>query len=160
MADIGPDLGLNVPDANRRTVTVARYNDYASAQRAVDHLSDNGFPVERTEIVGTDLRLVEKVLGRMTTGRAALAGAATGAWFGLLIGILISVFTVSVWWRVILVAVVAGVIWGAIFGAIAHSMTGGRRDFTSLRTLQAAEYAVTVDAEYAEEATQLLSRMS
>ena len=29
--------------------TVARYDDYASAQRAVDRLSDDGFPVEQLE---------------------------------------------------------------------------------------------------------------
>src|SRR5687767_13393777 len=33
------------PGAGTPTVTVAVYLDYASAQRAVDHLSDNGFPV-------------------------------------------------------------------------------------------------------------------
>ena len=67
------------------------------AQRAVDYLSDNQFPVERTAIVGTDLRLVENVLGRLTTGRAALAGAASGAWFGLLFGLLIGIFSDSGW---------------------------------------------------------------
>ncbi len=33
-------------------------------------------------IVGTGLRTVEEVTGRMTKGRAALFGAGTGAWFG------------------------------------------------------------------------------
>ena len=54
----------------RNMQTVATFPDYASAQRAVDFLSDEKFPVERTAIVGTNLRLVENVLGRMTTGRA------------------------------------------------------------------------------------------
>src|SRR5262245_16799865 len=82
------------PDA-QPVVTVGTFTDYASAQRAVDYLSDNGFPVERAAMVGTDLRLVERVLGRMTTARAALAGAASGAWFGLLIGLLFGIFSVS-----------------------------------------------------------------
>jgi hypothetical protein len=69
-------------------VTVATYPDYRSAQRAVDFLSDRRFPVERTAIVGTDLRMVEQVTGRMTVLRAALAGLGAGAWFGLLIGLL------------------------------------------------------------------------
>src|SRR5215475_15541466 len=90
-----------VPGAGRPTVTVATYPDYLSAQRAVDFLSDNRFPVEQTAIIGTDLRLVENVLGRLTTGRAALAGAGTGAWFGLLIGLLFGLFSVSAWWRVL-----------------------------------------------------------
>ncbi|BCB78646.1 hypothetical protein Pflav_050560 [Phytohabitans flavus] len=136
------------------------YSDYPSAQRAVDYLSDHEFPVERTAIVGTDLRLVENVLGRMTVGRAALAGVATGAWFGLFIGLLFGLFSESNWLGVILAGVLIGAVWGAVFGAIAHAMTGGRRDFTSRSSLQAAQYAVTVDAEHAEAARQLLTRLN
>jgi hypothetical protein len=142
------------------TVAVATYPDYPSAQRAVDYLSDNKFPVERAAIVGTDLRLVENVLGRLTTGRAALAGAASGAWFGLFIGLLFGIFSNSSWLAVLLVCILIGAVWGAIFGAIAHAMTGGRRDFTSRSSLQASQYAVTVDAEVADGARQLLTRLN
>src|SRR5439155_20724850 len=131
-----PDVtGPDTPAASRATITIATYADYAAAQRAVDYLSDNEFPVEHTAIIGTDLRLVENVLGRMTTGRAALAGAATGAWFGLFGGLLFGIFTASTLWRVLLVTVLVGAVWGAAFGAIAHAMTGGRRDFTSRSSL-------------------------
>ena len=142
------------------TVAVATYPDYPSAQRAVDYLSDNQFPVERTAIVGTDLRLVETVLGRLTTARAALAGAASGAWFGLFIGLLFGIFSNSNWFAVVIVGIVVGAIWGAVFGAIAHAATGGRRDFTSRSSLQAAQYAVLVDAEVADEARALITRLT
>jgi hypothetical protein len=142
------------------TIAVATYADYPSAQRAVDYLSDNKFPVERTAIVGTDLRLVESVLGRLTTGRAALAGAASGAWFGLFIGLLFGIFSNSNWLAVLLVCIVVGAIWGAIFGAIAHATTGGRRDFASRSSLQAGQYAVIADAEVADQARQLLTRLN
>jgi hypothetical protein len=151
--DGGPSMG-------RPMVTVATYPDYPAAQRTVDYLSDNRFPVERTAIVGTNLTLVESVLGRMTTGRAALAGAATGAWFGLFIGLLFGIFAVGNWIGVVVTAVLIGAAWGAIFGAIAHAMSGGRRDFTSSSSLRASEYAVTVDQEVAEEARQMIGRMS
>jgi hypothetical protein len=141
-------------------VTVASFPDYASAQRAVDFLSDEKFPVERTAIVGTNLRLVENVLGRMTTGRSAMAGAASGAWFGLFIGFLFGIFSSSNWFAVLIAAVLIGAVWGAIFGATAHAMTRGRRDFTSRSSLQASEYAVNVDAEFAEQARQLLVRLN
>jgi hypothetical protein len=149
-----------VPGLGRPTVTVATYSDYLSAQRAVDFLSDNQFPVEQTAIIGTDLRLVEKVLGRMTTARAALAGAGSGAWFGLLIGLLFGLFSVSAWWRVLLAGLIIGAVWGAIFGAVAHAMSGGRRDFTSRSSLSASQYAVSVDAEFADQARQLLARLN
>ncbi|MEV6931090.1 general stress protein [Dactylosporangium sp. NPDC051485] len=143
----------------RSTVTVARFADYAGAQQAVDYLSDNGFPVARTAIIGTDLRLVEHVLGRLTTGRAAVAGLAGGAWFGLFVGILFTLFSTANWVGILLTTIVIGALWGAVFGATAHAMTGGRRDFTSRSSLQAGEYAVTVEAEVAEEARVLITRM-
>jgi hypothetical protein len=141
------------------TVTVASYDDYASAQRAVDFLSDNGFPVERAAIVGTELKMVENVLGRLTTGRAALAGAASGAWFGLLIGLLIGIFSASAWWRVLIAAVAIGAAWGAIFGGVAQAATGGRRDFSSRTSLQAGHYAVAVSEDHADEARLMINRM-
>jgi hypothetical protein len=151
-----PTLGTpSVP-----TVSVGTYPDYALAQKAVDYLSDNKFAVEHTAIVGTDLRLVENVLGRLTTARAALAGAASGAWFGLFIGLLFGIFSNSNWIAVIVVTVLIGAVWGAVFGAIAHATTGGRRDFASRSSLQAGQYAITVDAEVAEEARALLTRLN
>jgi hypothetical protein len=73
--------------------TVARFDDYEAAQRAVDQLSDNGFPVEKLDIVGSDLRIVERVTGRLTKARAAMAGVGSGLWAGLLIGALLGLFT-------------------------------------------------------------------
>ncbi|MFI7540699.1 general stress protein [Actinoplanes sp. NPDC049599] len=154
-ADPAAGAGAHVP-----TVTVATYPDYALAQRAVDYLSDNEFPVQKTAIVGTDLRLVENVLGRMTTVRAALAGAASGAWFGLFIGLFIGIFSDSNWFGLIFLGLLIGAAWGAIFGAIAQAMTGGRRDFTSRSSLQASQYAVVVEADVADGARQLLTRLN
>jgi hypothetical protein len=39
-------------------------------------------------------------------------------------------------------------------------MTRGQRDFTSRSSLQASEYAVTVEADQAEQARQLLTRLN
>jgi hypothetical protein len=147
-------------NADRPTISVATYPDYAQAQRAVDYLSDNGFPVEHTAIVGTGLRLVEQVTGRLTVGRAALAGAGSGAWFGLFIGVLFGLFSDSNWFAVVVTALIVGALWGAAFGAIAHAMTGGRRDFSSRSYLAAEQYGVTVDAEHVEAARNLLGRLA
>jgi hypothetical protein len=142
------------------TVVVGTYPEYAVAQQAVDLLSDSKFPVQRTAIIGTDLRLVENVLGRLTTGRAALAGAASGAWFGLFVGLLFGLFSESGWLGVMLVCLLIGAVWGAIFGAIAHAATGGRRDFASRSTLQAGQYAVVTDPEVADQARELLVQIN
>ncbi|MEV4516266.1 general stress protein [Dactylosporangium sp. NPDC049525] len=159
-ADRFPEPGRDGAPRERAVVTVATYPDYASAQRAVDHLSDRKFPVDRVTIVGTDVRLVERVLGRMTTAKAALAGAGTGAWFGLLLGFLFGIFAVAAWWKVIVFAVIAGALWGAVFGSIAHASTRGRRDFTSVGAIEAANYAVLVDTTHADQARQLLGELT
>jgi hypothetical protein len=157
---VTPAGGTPAGGVSRATVSVATYPDYAAAQKAIDYLSDNQFPVEHTAIVGTGLKLVENVLGRLTTARAALAGAASGAWFGLFIGLLFGIFADTNWLAVVLAGLLIGALWGAAFGAIAHAATRGQRDFTSRSTLQATEYAVMVDAEHAEPARQLLTRLN
>jgi len=150
----------NVAGPGVPPVVVGTYPDYAMAQQAVDLLSDNKFPVERTAIIGTDLRLVENVLGRLTVARAALAGAASGAWFGLFIGLLFGLFSTSSWFGVIIAGLLIGAAWGAIFGAIAHAATGGRRDFASRSSIQAGTYSVTTDPELVDQARSLLTQLN
>ena len=129
---------------------------YAGAEELVDRLSDKGFPVAHVRIVGDGLRSVEQVTGRLTAGRAATAGAASGAWFGLLFGLLIGLFSPdSSWLPVLLGSTVIGALWGAAFGFLAHRATGGRRDFASVKGLEAERYAVYVDADRADEAIRL-----
>jgi len=147
-------------DLGPATVTIASYPDYRSAQAAVDYLSDNGFPVEHTAIVGTGLRLVENVLGRLTIARATMGGAASGAWFGLFIGLLLGLFTSSNWAGVVFAGLLIGAVWGAIFGGTAHAMTRGQRDFSSRSSLQAEQYGVVVDVDVADQARQLLVRFN
>ena len=128
--------------------TVATYDSYEKAQRAVDYLSDNGFPVESTQIVGSDLHLVEQVTGRVTTASATLAGAGSGAWFGLFIGLLVGLFTTGPeWLGLVLGGLLIGAVWGAVFGFFAHYATRGRRDFSSNRALVAERYEIAVSAE-------------
>jgi Heat induced stress protein YflT domain len=140
--------------------TVATYGDYAAAERAVDHLSDQGFPVERVAIVGTGLKTVERIAGRLTTGRAALVGAAQGAMIGLLFGLLFGLFfTGPDFLGVVLYGLVAGIVFGATFGAVGQAMQGGRRDFASVRSMEAEQYEVQVDHEVSARAKQLLAEL-
>lgn len=149
------DSAREVPP--ERGVLVATFDNYAEAQRAVDRLSDAKFPVEHVQIVGRGLTIVEDVTGRLTKGRAALAGAATGAWFGLFIGLLVGLFTTGAeWLGLVLGGVVIGAFWGAVFGFFAHWATGGMRDFASLRGLAASSYDLLVDEGQAGRARELL----
>jgi hypothetical protein len=139
--------------------TVASYPTYEEAQAAVDRLSDEHFPVEQLDIVGSDLKLVERVTGRLTKRTAATAGAASGAWFGLFIGVLVGLFTTGpAWLGLILGGLLIGAVWGAVFGFVGHSATGGRRDFSSTRRLAATRYDIIARGGRAEEARDLLRK--
>jgi hypothetical protein len=140
--------------------TVASYATYIEAQRAVDALSDAGFPVDKVDIVGHGLRLVERVTGRLTTARAAGAGALSGAWFGLFIGLLVGLFTSGPeWLGLVLGGLLIGAFWGAAFGFVAHWMTRGQRDFSSVRGLVASRYDVSVQQDQAQRARELLGSL-
>lgn len=143
---------------NDRSVVVASYPTYPEAQRVVDHLSDAGFAVRSVSIVGRGVSIVEKVLGRMTKRRAAVAGAASGAWMGLFVGLLLGLFATGIAWvTVLLTGAALGALWGAAIGFVAHWSTRGQRDFSSVQTLAAERYDIVVAGEHATEATQLLA---
>ena len=101
-------------------VQVGSYENYQQAQRAVDFLSDEKFPVENVTIIGSDLRMVERVTGRLSWGRAIGAGAASGAWFGLFVGLLLGIFATdgSDWIGSVLSGLLIGLVFGAVFGAV------------------------------------------
>lgn len=157
-----PAVPSATPFTGRRR-SVASYDDYVAAQLAVDYLSDERFPVEAITIVGTGLRFEEHVTGRRDTLRSALESAGTGAILGALLGWFLGVFSLvdpivsglllALWGAVI------GALLGAAVGALAHTATGGRRDFSSLRGYRADAYEVHVDDAYADEAERLIERM-
>jgi hypothetical protein len=133
--------GISLDPISAAWNTVGRFDDYESAQRAVDRLSDDGFPVEKLDIVGSGLRLVERVTGRLTRARASGAGALSGLWAGLLFGILLGLFTSGHSFLATTVTAAAlGTGWGAVFGYVAHARTRGQRDFSSVSALAATHY--------------------
>ncbi len=143
-------------------VQVGFYDSYERAQAAVDYLSDERFPVENVTIIGTDLRMIEKVTGRLTWGRALGAGAAGGAWWGLFVGLLLGIFAPSgtSWISSVLTGLLIGLLFGALFGAMGYAATRGQRDFTSTSQITASRYDVVCDPSRAEEARTILARWS
>ena len=145
------------PEITRRPV-LASFDRYDDAQRAVDTLSDNGFPVQNVAIVGVDLRMVEAVLGRWSWGRSALSGMGTGAWFGMLLGLFVSLFVEadSAGSQLIFMGLLYGAAFGIVFGLMSYAFTRGRRDFVSRQSLVAARYDVLCEAEVIARARQIL----
>ena len=139
--------------------TVARYDTYTQAQKAVDLLADKAFPVQMVTIVGADLQMVERVTGRLSYPRAASGGFMSGAWFGLFVGILLSLFSEPGGTSPFLPAILIGGAFGLMFSVLTYALTRGRRDFTSASQIVAASYAVLCHAEKANQARQLLSEI-
>jgi hypothetical protein len=135
---------------------IAAYDSYLEAQKAVDYLSDEKFAVQHVTIVGTDLRMVERVTGRLTYGRVALAGALSGAWFGFFVGLLLTLFAGGEA-SVLVVALALGAGFGLMFSVLSYAFTGGRRDFTSQSQIVASTYAILCASEQAAEARRMLA---
>lgn len=134
--------------------TVASYGTYLEAQKAVDHLSDHQFPVQLVTIVGTDLRMVERVTGRLTYARVAMGGFGSGAWFGVFIGLLFLMAGGQA--GILLAAVLFGGAAGLLLAVIVYATSRGRRDFTSQSQIVASQYAVLCQTERAHDARQML----
>jgi hypothetical protein len=149
-------------DRTPRRVRIATYESYGEAERAVDYLSDQKFPVDRVAIVGHDVKLVEQVIGRLNWGKATLHGAGSGALVGALVG---WIFGLLDWVRPLITSLtlaayglIFGAVVGAVFGLIFYALQGGRRDFSSMRVMMPSCYEVLVDAEVATEAARLLAQ--
>ncbi len=137
---------------------IATYDTYEQAQRSVDYLSDEKFPVQKVAIIGTDLRLVERVTGRLTYARVAGAGAFSGAYLGLFLSLVLLIFG-SGGIELLLAAVVIGAGFGMLFGVVSFSFTGGRRDFTSASQIVALQYRVVSVADVANQARNTLRKL-
>ena len=81
--------------SHRPEGTEVSYKTYAEAQHAVDHLSDEQYNVRVLTIVGTDLRLVERITGRLTAGQGHLDRCAVWPVVWLVHGVLFALWTAN-----------------------------------------------------------------
>ena len=136
------------------------YDTYLEAQKVVDRLSKADFQVNQLSIVGNDLKTVERVTGKLTYGRAALAGAASGAWLGLFIGLVFTIFTPPTPQSLGFVgaALLIGAGFGMIFGIVSYAISRRSRDFTSTHQVLASNYQIIIDPELTAKAQQALQQ--
>lgn len=144
--------------------TIGSYTSYLDAQKAVDYLADEKFPVQHVSIVGNELKMVERVTGKLSYPRVALTGAMTGAWFGLFIGVLLSFFdgtsgTSGGPYLNVFTAVLMGAAFWMLFAIIGYAAQRGKRDFTSTNQVLASSYDVIVTPDVAMEARRLLAQL-
>ena len=133
------------------------YETYVEAQQVVDRLAKADFEVAKLAIVGNDLKTVERVTGKLTYGRAALAGAASGAWFGLFLGLLFFLFATTPNFAVLGAAALFGAGFGMLFGIVSYTFNRRRRDFTSTNQVLASNYQIIIDPQLTAKAQAVLS---
>jgi hypothetical protein len=137
------------------------YEHYIKAQHAVDYLADQGFPVQNLEIVGTELRSIERVTGRLTRSKIAAAGALSGLWIGLFVGIAFSLFSDRNQFGFLLTTPILGALFGLVWSQIGYSAATrhGTRDFASVNQIVATKYEVRVEHKQVARARELLAAM-
>ena len=135
---------------------IASFKTYLEAQKAVDTLSDAQFPVKLVTIVGSDLRMVERVTGRLNYPRVAGAGLISGAWFGLFVGIVLSFFSSQIESTSIVASLGIGAGFGLLFSVLSYALSRGKRDFTSASQIVATRYDILCETSKATEALQIL----
>ena len=141
--------------------SLAVYDDYAAAQKTVDFLSDNEFPVQNCMIVGTELKQVERITGRLTNGRVAGLGAVSGLWLGLFVGLIFSFFGKDGESVLAMIASTAllGAAFGSIWAVVSFLATRGQRDFSSITAVVATRYEVLVEHKLLAKAQELLRQL-
>ena len=140
--------------------SVGIFNTYADAQKAVDYLADEKFEVQNLAIVGTDLKSVERVLGRRNWGTVITQGMQSGISTGLLVALVLLIFTEPGSFLVLLaVSLAIGIALGIGFSAAAYAMSRGNRDFTSITQTVATKYEVLCEHKVAAQAREMLQGM-
>lgn len=136
------------------------FDTYAEAQRAVDYLADKDFPVQDVMIVGTDLKQIERVRGRLTTGKVVLGGLLSGVWIGVFVGLIFTLFEGGEGLAMrMLSTVLIGAVFGAVWAWLGYRSTGGQRDFTSISQVVASRYEVLTEHKHVQAARELLAEL-
>ncbi|MFT3887487.1 MAG: hypothetical protein QM713_04895 [Arachnia sp.] len=136
---------------------VAEFPSYEEAQAAVDYLSDKRFAVQNLMIVGTNLKMLERVTGRRTWGTVLGQGAISGVSTGLFVGLMLLLFIPNAGLQMLWVGLAMGVAFGVIAGGLGYALSGGRRDFNSARVTVATSYEILAEHKVAQEARDLLN---
>ncbi len=139
-------------------MSLGTFEDYAGAQHLVDRLADSGFPVENVSIVGTGLRSVERITGRVTRRGVAAAGALSGLWMGVFVGVAFALFSRQGQLGFLLTTPLLGALFGLVWSQLGFTAITrrGARDFSSISQVVAGRYEVLVEHRLAARAHLLL----
>lgn len=146
---------------------MGEFSNYQEASALVDRLVSGDFAPAKISIVGSDLKLVERIRGRLGYGRVALSGAMMGFWLGLLFAVLIGAgiqvgpdgainYLPDQFFSVVVIG--AGI--GMLISILRFALARNKRSFLSSQMPVAQRYEVIVPEEDAAKAQQILTSSS
>jgi hypothetical protein len=136
------------PGAGRDEVgeKVASFPTYEQAQKAVSSLIAGEVPARDIAIVGTGLRSIERITGRLGYATAARSGALNGLMIGLLFAFIFVLGQPTVQIATFLGVLLVGMALGMLLSLGTYSLIRRRRDFASVMQVSADHYDVCVAA--------------
>ncbi len=138
-------------------VVVASFETYDQAQAAIAKVSSADAELAGLAIIGNDLKLVERIVGRLTWGRVASRGAIRGLGFGAFLGLMFLVFVPEAVSSV-LVFPLLGLAFGILLAVVQHALMRRKRDFASTQQVLAARYDVVAPRERAGKAMHIIGQ--
>ncbi len=129
-------------------VTVATYRSYETAQQAINSLAEAEIDVSGIALVGNDVRVVERVMGRLTWRKVAMAGAMRGLTFGLFLGIVFWLLVPEAGMMVLAMPIL-GVAFGMLLSIVTHSFTKKNRQYQSVQQIIPASFDLVAPQEVA-----------
>lgn len=140
-----------------RGVVVASFETYEQAQAAIAKVSGADADLAGLAIVGNDLKIVERITGRLTWGKVAGAGALRGLGFGAFIGLVYMLFVPEAISSVLLFPLL-GLAFGILLGVLSHAMTRRKRDYASVQQVLAGRYDVMAPQQTAGKAMHIIGQ--
>ena len=129
-----------------RGEVLATFEHYPEAQELVNILMTGGVPPRAVSIVGTDVAVVERVIGKMGYGRAALSSAISGSWLGVLAGLVFVIFSPTDFVTPLVGGLFIGAGLGMVVGMVLYTLgRGPSKNFRSMQQVIARSYQVVVD---------------
>lgn len=158
------DDGMSSPSSRSSTrfptipngETVGSYETYERAQGAVDQLARADFPLGDVSIVGSNLKSVERVTGKMNAGRAALRGLLSGVMLGVFVGLLVLILTPQAGFATLIPVMLVAVGFSVLWSLIGFMINPSKKEFTSVMQILAAHFDVVVTPELAGRARNAL----
>lgn len=148
--------GAPKPGAADVGETVGTFAEYEAAQKAVSKLIAADVAARDIAIVGSGLRSIERVTGKLGYATAARSGAINGVLIGLFFSAILVLGSPSVPIQAFVGVLFVGIAVGMILSLVTYAFVRRRRDYASVVQVVADHYEVTVAAGSIHRARQVL----